>query len=193
MSKVAYGAKRPRFAPIATEPAAGLPTYTAESAVTVGELVSANLTVNLVSGELYSDDALNVKVEEFRSATLAMVTDGMDDEAASAIYGATSEAGKVTYNIGDVAPVGGLAFYRRMKDKSGKVYFQGVFFPKAQAAMGNDSSATKGSSITFSTANTNFTIMAAATGDWRITETLTTEAEAESWCDEQLGITGVGG
>ena len=193
MSKVAYGAKRPRFAPIATEPAGALPTYTADSAVTVGELVSANLTVNMVSGELDSDDALNVKVEEFRSGTLAMVTDGMEDETAEAIYGATVEEGLVTYNIGDVAPNGGLTFYRRMKDKSGVVYFQGVFYPKVQAALGNVNSATKGSSITFSTANTNFTIMAAANGAWMLTETLATEAEAESWCDEQLGITGVGG
>ena len=51
-----FGAKCPMFAPFKTEPAAALPTY--DTAVTVGALVSANLTVNLASGELYADDAL---------------------------------------------------------------------------------------------------------------------------------------
>ena len=40
-----FGAKCPMFAPFKTEPAAALPTY--DTAVTVGALVSANLTVNL--------------------------------------------------------------------------------------------------------------------------------------------------
>ena len=43
-----FGAKCPMFAPFKTEPAAALPTY--DTAVTVGALVSANLTVNLASG-----------------------------------------------------------------------------------------------------------------------------------------------
>lgn len=34
-----FGAKRPRFAPVATTPAGALPTYTYEKAVTIGKLV----------------------------------------------------------------------------------------------------------------------------------------------------------
>ena len=49
-----FGAKRPRFAPVATTPDNALPTYNFESVVTIGKLVAANLTVTNASGELYA-------------------------------------------------------------------------------------------------------------------------------------------
>ena len=48
-----FGAKRPRFAPVATTPDNALPTYNFESVVTIGKLVAANLTVTNASGELF--------------------------------------------------------------------------------------------------------------------------------------------
>lgn len=191
MSKVKMGAKYPRFAPIKSEPENALPTYDTKK-VTIGELIAANLTINLASGDLYSDDALNVKVSEFSSATIAMETDGMEDDVAEALYGATieSDGSLVTYNVGDVAPNGGLAYYAMMKDKSGKVYYKGYYFPKVQAAMGNDNASTKGSSISFQTANTTFTVMKAENGDWMQTEIHETEAAAKAWVDSMLTSSG---
>lgn len=188
MSKVKMGAKYPNFAPIESEPTDALPKYKTSGKVTLGELIAANMTVNLADGELYSDDALNIKVTEFSSATVAMETDGMDDSVAQTLYGATVEAsgGLVTYNVGDVAPNGGLVYYVMMKDKTNATYYKGYFFPKVQAAMGNDNAATKGSSISFQTANTTFTVMKAENGDWMQQETLATEAEAIAWCDAKL-------
>ena len=187
MSKVKMGAKYPRFAPIKSEAANALPTYDTAK-VTIGELIAANMTVNLTSGELYSDDALNIKASEFSSATVAMETDGMEDEVAKALYGATIETdgSLVTYNVGDAAPNGGLAYYVMMKDKAGKTYYKGYFFPKVQAAMGNDNAATKGSSISFQTANTTFTVMKAEYGDWMHTEIHAAETEAKAWVDACL-------
>lgn len=194
MSKVKMGAKYPRFAAIKSEAADALPTYDTAK-VTVGELIASNLTVNLASGELFSDDALNIKVSEFSSATIAMETDGMEDEVAKALYGATVETdgSLVTYNVGDVAPNGGLAYYVMMKDKSGKAYYKGYYFPKVQAAMGTDNAATKGSSVTFQTANTTFTVMKAENGDWMHTETHDTEAAARTWVDAVLTSAAPGG
>ena len=52
-----FGAQYPCFAPFSgDEPAATLPTYGGK--VVLGKLVSANLTINLASGELYADDEL---------------------------------------------------------------------------------------------------------------------------------------
>lgn len=194
MSKVKIGAKYPRWAKITSEAAGKLPTYDTEK-VTIGELIAANMTINLASGELYSDDALNLKISEFSSGTIAMETDGLDDEAASSLYGATVEeaGGKVTYNTGDVAPYGGLAYYAMMKDKSSSSnYYKCYYFPKVQAAMGNDNTATKGSSVTFSTANTTFTVMKAENGDWMHTEIVSTETEAKTWCDTALTTAAAG-
>lgn len=194
MSKVKMGAKYPRFAVIKSEAADALPTYDAAK-VTIGELIASNLTVNLASGELFSDDALNIKVSEFSSATIAMETDGMEDEVAKALYGATIQAdgGLVTYNVGDVAPNGGLAYYVMLRDKGGKVYYKGYYFPKVQAAMGTDNAATKGSSISFQTANTTFTVMKCENGDWMHTETHDTEAAAKAWVDACLTASGAAG
>lgn len=185
MSKVKMGAKYPRFAPIKAEPAGALPTYETEK-VTIGELISSNLTVNLANGELFSDDTLNIKVSEFASGSIAMNTDGIEDEVASALFGATAQDGLVVYNVGDVAPNGGLSYYAMMKDRGGKVYYKGYFFPKVQAAMGNDNVATKSGSISFQTANTTFTVMKCENGDWMQTEIHATEAEARAWVDAML-------
>lgn len=188
MSKVKMGAKYPRFAAIKTEEAGKLPTYDTEK-VTIGELIAANLTVNLASGELYSDDALNIKVSEFSSGTIAMETDGIEDTVASALFGATAKEGLVVYNVGDVAPNGGLAYYVMLKDKITGTHYKGYYFPKVQAAMGNDNAATKGSSVSFQTANTTFTVMKAENGDWMQTEVFATEAEAKAWVDSMLTTT----
>ena len=187
MSKVKIGAKYPCFAPIATTPVGDLPTYNAP-VVVIGELISAALSVTLASGELYSDDALNIKVSDFVSGSVAMQTDGLDDEVVEAIYGATIEADGtlVTYNTSDEAPYGGLAYYAKMKSKAGGTYFKGYFFPKVQAAMGNDSVTTKSNSPTFSTSNINFTVMPADNGDWMKTEILESESEAKAWVASML-------
>lgn len=192
MSKVKVGAKYPCFAPIATEPEDALPTYSTPITV-IGELISANLTITLASGELHSDDALNLKVSDFVSGQVAMTTDGLDNEPAEAIYGATAEEGLVKYNVGDEAPYGGLAYYCQMRSKAGGIYYKGYYFPKVQAAMGNDNSSTKGSSVTFSTNNTNFTVMKAENGDWMHTEVLDSESAAKAWVASVLTTTVPGG
>ena len=168
--------------PLPLEPAGELPTYSTPITV-IGELISSAPVGYAGLRPAGSDDALNISVNDFVSAQVAMVTDGLDDEAAEAIYGATieEEGSLVTYNVGDEAPYGGLAYYCQMKSKTGGVYYKGYFFPKAQAAMGNDSSTTKGSSVTFSTNNTTFTIMKADNGDWMQTEILDSETAAKSW------------
>lgn len=189
MSKVKMGMKVPKFAKITAEGAAALPTYDSTKIITVGEAVSGALTINRANAELYSDDGLNVKADEFSSASLALETDGIEDDVAAAIYGAAVASGLVTYSAGDVAPHGGLVYYTPMKDRSGSVYYKCYFFPKVQAAMGSDNAQTKASSVTFQTANTTFTIFACNTGAWMQTEIVESEAEAVTWCETKLGKT----
>ena len=165
-----FGAKRPVFAPIKTTPDGALPTYDYEKKVTIGKLVKADLTVTNASGELYGDDALAEKVDMFASGSLALETDDKTDEVQTALHGATKdvESGEVTDSDGDVAPRGGLVYYKVIMRK-GIRYFKGIFHPETKAILGNDSAATKGSSITFGTSNTTFTIFRCNSGAWRIT------------------------
>ena len=109
-----FGAKRPIFAPTKTTPDNALPTYDYEKVVTVGKLVKADLTVTNASGELYADDALAEKVDMFASGSLALETDDKTDEVHAAIHGATkdTQSSEVTDSDGDVAPRGGLCYYK---------------------------------------------------------------------------------
>lgn len=185
MSKAKVGMKCPMFAPITAEAAGKLPTYGEK--ILVGEAISASLTVNMTSGELHGDDALLIKVSDFVSGTIALNTVGIDDDVAAALYGATVDEGLVVYNAGDSAPNGGFAYYAPMVEaKTNKPYFKGIYFPKVQAAMGNDNSATKAGSVTIQTANTTLTVMKAENGDWMHTEILETEAAALAWVEACL-------
>ena len=59
--------------------------------------------------------------------------------------------------------------------------------------IGNDNSQTKGSSITFATSQTTFTVMPDDNGDWRKTKTFSSETEAKSWLNGLCKIAAVGG
>lgn len=187
-----FGAKYIKFSPIKEEPEGELPVYSDDGPVQLGRLVKADLTVNLASGKLYADDEMAESVDEFSSGTLAVETDDMEDETASVLYGCTVENKLVHYNYGDVPPVGGVAYYKVLMRRGVKL-FKGIFHPRTKAAIGNDSAQTRGESITFSTTNTAFTIFTCKSGDWRLTETLATEAEAKAWVDKMLAPASVQG
>lgn len=180
-----FGANYPCFAAIASEPENALPKYDPAKKVVIGKLVKADLTVNLSAGELFADDMLAESVNEFASGTIAMETDDMEDTAASVVYGSTVTEGLLKDNKADAAPTGGLAYYKKLM-RSGNVVYKGYYYPKVKAALGNDTAATKGSSITFGTTATTFTVYACDNGDWRHTEVLDTEAAARAWVDSVL-------
>lgn len=173
-----FGAKYPCFKPDGTE----------NTGIVLGKLVLANLTVNLASGELFADDALDEQISEFASGSLAMETNDLTDENAAVVYGCKVSEKVVTYNVGDIAPSGVLGYYKSLMRNKVK-YFKAIVYPCARAALGNDNAQTKGSSITFATTATTFTIMADDNGDWRLTQTFTTEEEAKAWINEKCGIT----
>lgn len=188
-----FGAKRPRFAPVATTPEGALPTYNFEKVVTIGKLVKADLSLTNASGELYADDGLAEKIDMFASGSLALETDDKTDEVHAAIHGAAldEETSEVTDSDADVAPRGGLAYYKVII-RNGVRIFKGVFHPLVNAVLGNDSAATKGSSITFGTSSTTFNIFRCESGAWRKTKEFTgegAEAACIAWCDQKLGKT----
>lgn len=185
-----FGAKRPRFAPVTAEPTGALPTYDDTKIVTIGKLVKADLSITNASGELYADDALAEKVDMFASGSLALETDDKTDEVHAAIHGATkdTDTSEVTDADTDNAPRGGIVYYKVII-RNGIRYYKGVYLPLVKAILGNDSAATKGSSITFGTSSTTFTVFRCNTGAWRITKEFTgdgAEAACIAWCDAKL-------
>lgn len=159
----------------------------ATSGVVLGKLVSADLTVNLASGELYADDSLAEQLAEFASGSIAMQTDDLEDDKASAVYGCAVSNNEVTYNKSDTPPLGCLAYYKVLM-RNGSRFYKGYYYPQVRAAIGNDSAKTRGNSITFSTANTAFTVFADDSGEWRKTKTSAALSDIKSWIDGKCGI-----
>ena len=164
------------------------PDGASKTGVVLGKLVSANLTVNLASGELYADDGLAEQLSEFASGSIAMETDDLSDANAEAVYGCTVSDGVVTFNKEDTAPRGKLGYYKVLM-RQGVKYYKACFYPRVRAAVGNDNAQTKGSSITFQTTSTTFTVFADDSGAWRKTKTCTTADEAKTWLNTQCNIT----
>ena len=136
MSKVKMGMKVPKFAKITAEGAAALPTYDSTKIITVGEAVSGALTINRANAELYSDDGLNVKADEFSSASLALETDGIEDDVAAAIYGAAVASG-IGQIVGACLP---LIYFLGKKECSLKLVKTGLKFKPLFNAVTNGSS-----------------------------------------------------
>lgn len=186
-----FGAKYPYFCPVKTEPEDARPTYDAEL-IRIGKLVKADLTITLASGRLDADDQLAESVDEFVSGSVVMETDDMTDDVAAVVYGATVEDGTVHYNVADDPPKGGYGYLKKLM-RNRKVLYKAYFYPLVKAVLGNDSAATKSSSITFGTTTTTFTIFACETGEWRETHEAATESEALDWLKAQFGAAAPGG
>ena len=124
----AFGAQYLRFAPIKTEPDSGLPTY--EESVSLGELVKAELTISLASGEIYGDDRLVEKIEEFSSGSLAVEVTDMTDDVEAKVFGSTysSESGLVD-KTSDTVPYGGVGYYKSMV-RNGQKCYKAYYYPK---------------------------------------------------------------
>lgn len=184
----AFGAQYPVFAPFKeAEKDTGMPVYDPAKKVTLGELVSANMTVALATGEIWGDDKQIENVSEFASASIPMETVDMVDEVASVVYGAQVVDQSLEFKPTDEAPYGGLGYFKSIM-RNGKKSYKAYFYPKAKAALGNDNAQTKGSSVSFQTTTTNFTITAPLydEGAWRRWQTCETIAEAKAWLGEQI-------
>ncbi|MCI8506902.1 MAG: hypothetical protein HFI67_12040 [Lachnospiraceae bacterium] len=180
----AFGAKYINFAPITEEPKGSLPVY--GERVKIGELVKADLTVNISTGELYADNRLKEKADEFISGSLAVEVDDMTKEIEAGVYGATYKEGEIIDNSEDNVPYGGLGYYKTLQRDGARVY-EAYYYPKVKAVLGTDSAATKGSSITFTTKALTFTVHEPDTGDWRYRKEFSDEAEAAAYVDGKLG------
>lgn len=183
-----FGCCYPRFAPFqGEEPTDAKPTY--GTVIGLGTLVSANVTVNIATGELYGDNKIVEKVSEFASGEAAIETDDVSLEDAATIYGATySEEGGLVDNDGDTPPYGGLAYYKTLQ-LNGVTTYEGYFYPKVKANLGNDSTSTKGSSITLNSTSITFSIFPPNIGDWRKRKRFTEEADVQSWCNSNFAAT----
>ena len=184
------GLKYMAWAPMATEPEAAIPTYTSNGGIVVGRMVSINVAISNSEGELYADDMLAEYASEFSSADLTADVDNITLENQAKMYGANySTDGEFTANANDSAPYGGVGGYQVLQINGTKKY-RAWFYPKAKAAIPDFDGTTKGNSISFGTQPIKMKIASPKYGPWYYAKEFDTEAEAKSYINGKLGITG---
>ena len=178
------------FCPItAAGSSSALPTYGAE--VTLGHAVRAALTVNTADVPIYGDDAMQLKIDSFISATFETETLMSELELESTLYGGTYASGNgLTRTLNDAGTPGAVTYVRKLmkKDKS-LVFRAGAFFNCSanRAASGWDAD-TKKESVEVKNAKVNFDVMAAETGAWNWEQDYTSEADALAGIATKLGL-----
>lgn len=189
VKRTVMGASRPYWAKIETEPEDGLPTYSVGMAFS--EFVKLTENLSLAETEYYSNDTLSENAKEFKYCELTYDNKGLSDEIMSQIFGMDLTDGVLTYGADDNSPFGGFGYYRTLMDSATK-YYEGVVYPKVKAALGNDTTDTRGENVTL--AGTTTSLIAYSCKDakrtWKVTQVFKTAAEAEAWVKTQLGIAG---
>lgn len=186
--RTVMGASRPYWAKLATETDDALPTY--EGGMAFSEFIKLTENLSLAETEFYSDDTLSENAKEFKYCELVYDNKGLSDEIMSQMFGMDYTDGVLTYGADDNAPFGGFGYYRTLMDKSTK-YYEGIFYPKVKAALGNDTTDTRGENVTFVGTSTSLTAYSCkdAKRTWKMTQIFKTAAEAEAWVKTKLGIT----
>lgn len=190
IKKTQIGATKPYWAKIATEPSSALPTY--ENGKEFSQFIKLTESMQKAEAQFYANDALAENVSEFKYCELTYENKGLSNEIIAEIYGATLTEDLITYGAGDTPPMGGFAFYRTVMD-NGVKYYEGIYYPKVKASVGNATYDTKGDSITFS--GDSVSMIAYQCNDanktWKQTKIFDSdkETDAEKWCKTCLGIT----
>lgn len=178
------GAKYPVFAPIATQPAGAIPTYSAGAVV--GRAIEMNESVEFNDAPLYSDDAQSENDKSFKKGKFSTGLDDLTRAIKKLWFGMTEVAEGGQTVLKDAAtydsPYGGFGFYR-IRKKGGVRTIEGHWYYKTKWTRPNNEAKTKGESVEWQTPKVEGEIMAVedTVGSWHGEVEFATEAEAVAW------------
>ena len=189
------GLKYPVFAPITAETDAGAITY--GEGFVVGKAINYTGTPSNADVVLYADDGVAESDKSITNEGVSLEADDLSLEVYADLLGHTytaevttqgSEAPEsVAVSIDDVAPYGGLGFYRRRK-KNGVLSFDAIWLHKVQFAEPTTNGATKADTVTFQTRTVEGTAYPTNAGAIKEEAIFTTEAAAKAWINAKAGI-----
>lgn len=179
--KTQMGATMPMWAHVKEDTTGKLPTY--ETSIDFSEFVKVTENLNVAETQYYSNDALSENVSEFKYCELTYDNKGLTNELIVAILGATKGSDdEIIYGGDNAPPMGGFGFYRTIMDKGVK-YYEGIFYPKVKASLGNSTYDTKGDGVTLAGDSTKL-IAYQCTDEqktWKVTKMFGTDTEALAW------------
>jgi len=150
--------------------------------------VSCNINPNYAEASLYGDDVQVEYDKEFVNATISLGTTSTPIQAASTMFGHTVEGNNVKYKTTDEANYVGVGMMAPEKVDGVKRYVA-LIVKCAKFSDSADSFTTKGDQLQFNTPTIDGSAISADDeGNWKETETFDTEAEAEEFVCNYLGI-----
>lgn len=164
-----------------TEAQDGTPSY--DGAKKPGKAISCNVDIENNDAELYADDELAESDKSFNKGTVTAGIDEDDTETMADLLGHdVSEEGEMVRNAEDSAPyVGwGRIIHKIVK---GVHKYKVEFLYKVKFAEPSQEDSTKGENIEFNTAEIEGTVSTLANGDWSVTKTFNTKAEAITYLE----------
>lgn len=169
---------------ILTEAEDGTPSYA--GAKKPGKAVSCKTDISNNDATLYADDGLAESDFSFQSGTVTMGIDNDDQETMAELLGhKVDETKGMIRSADDTAPYVGLG---RVITKmvNGAYKYKVEFLYKVKFSEPSQEDTTKGDSVEFSTPEIKGTVAALANGNWSVTKTFDTKAEAITFLEGLL-------
>jgi phi13 family phage major tail protein len=196
MAKV--GLSKPYYAVYSA--GSGTPSYS-EGAV-MGKATEANIEIDTSdNNNLYADNGIAETDVQFAGGTLTLSTDDLSTDVSAAILGITSSPlGEITgvtdegvnelvFDDNQVTPYLGVGFIVK-HIVGGVTKWRGIVLTKVIFSVPVDSATTQGETIEWKVPELTATIMRddSATHSWKKEAMFTTEAQAEAYIKNRLGI-----
>lgn len=166
---------------ILTEADDGTPSY--NGAKKPAKAISCSVDITNNEAFLYADDAVAESDTSFQSGTVTIGIDDEDAQTMADLLGHTvTEQGVMTRNSNDVAPYVGLGRVI-VKMVNGAYKYKVEFLYKVKFAEPSQEDNTKGESLEFATSELEGSVSALANGNWSVTQTFDTKAEAITYLE----------
>ena len=169
---------------ILTEDSDGAASYGA--AQKPAKAISCTVDISNNDVKLYADDVVAESDTSFQSGSVTLGIDDEDDAMLATLLGHEIVGGVMTRNSSDIAPYVGLG--RIVTKMVGGAYkYKVEFLYKVKMSEPSQDNTTKGESVEFGTTELSGIVAKLANGNWSVTKTFNTFAEAKTYLESFFG------
>lgn len=151
-----------------------------------GKAISMQVTPNYAEGSLYADDGQAEYDKEFSYAEVVLNTSTIPIVAYEKMFGHQVGEKNVKFNADDQNNDVGVGWIS-LEKVNGVRTFIGNFLYKVKFSEPSEDYATKGESIEYKTPSITGRASTIDGGDWKETDTFSTEADTRKWIYEKFG------
>lgn len=167
-----------------TEASDGTPSYGVAKKPAKAITCKVDITNN--DAKLYADDGLAESDTTFQSGAITVGIDDEDDVTMADMLGHAIANGEMIRNADDVAPYMGFGrIITKIVNNSTK--YKVEFLYKVKMSEPSQDNTTKGESVEFGTTELSGIVAKLANGNWSVTKTFNTFAEAKTYLESFFG------